>query len=72
MFDFKFYSIYLRTGEKAQGIKCLLCKYQDLSSDSHCLFKRLGVAVYVCNTSTGETKIGGFLGLGGQPTYLNC
>ena len=52
------------TGERAQLVKCLLGKYENVSLIPRSFLKWLGVAVLACNS--GETEIGEPLRLTGQ------
>ena len=54
-------------GAVAQSVKCLLCKYEDLSSDPHNPFKKPSMVQHSWDSSAGEAETGESLELIGQP-----
>lgn len=44
-------------GEKAVGVKCMLCKHEDLSLDPCHPWKKLEVAVCTCDLSARDRQI---------------
>lgn len=44
--------------ETGQGVKCLLCKHQGLSSDPWHPDKKLSTVAYICDASTGQGETG--------------
>lgn len=61
-----------KAGERAQLIKGLLSRHEDLEYDPHDAPTKNCEMICPCNLSAGEGDTGGCLGIAGQPVYLAC